>query len=361
MNGLKVKTHYLVEGCILAQDITSMTNRPIMLKKTVITNDLLEVLRAFLITEVSVEKTLVDGKTYVPKEIIDDEQEGLQQSTSFTSQYLNAVQIYKRLFTNWEAGSPVDITKVREFLIPLLEKALENQKEIFLLHHYSTKEDYFYHHAVSVGLLSGFIGKKLNMDKGDIVQLTLSGCLSDVGMSKISPTVFKKKTSLTYQDFEEIKKHPIFGYQMLQNNPFLKDYAKLAVLQHHERINGTGYPKGLNGKDLHLFSKIIAVADVYHAMTSERVYRKKHSPFKVLEMIMRDDFGKFDVKVLKALTSGLANFTIGNKVKLSNGYLAEIIFIDSHNPTRPLVKVIDTNTIIDLAKQCDIYIDEILI
>ena len=83
---------------------------------------------------------------------------------------------------------------------------------------------------------------------------------------------------------------------------------KVAILEHHERINGSGYLLRKKGDAIHIFSKIIAVADVYHAMTSERIYRKKQSPFKVMEMIMHDDFGKFDLTIVKTLLAGLTNF-----------------------------------------------------
>ncbi len=360
-SSLRVRTKFLEEGCILAQDIICMTNNPIMLKKTVITRDLLEVLRAFLVPEVSVEKNLIDGKPFVPKEVIDEEQEVSMATTSFSSHYLTAVQTYKRLFKNVQAGSPLDITKVRGFLLPLLDKALENSSEIFQIHHYSTKAEYLYHHAVSVAILSGFIGKKMNLDKGDIVQVALAGCLSDIGMAKISPNILDKKTGLTFTEFEEIRRHPEYGFSMIQKtgNTMVKDTVKIAILQHHERINGTGYPRGNKGQSLHLFSKIVAVADVYHAMTSERVYRKKHSPFKVLEMIMQDDFGKFDLQVINALMSGILNFSIGNRVKLSNGYIGEILFIDSNYPTRPLINIKDNNEIIHLEKRRDLFIEEV--
>nr|WP_257985943.1 HD-GYP domain-containing protein [Bacillus sp. M6-12] len=357
---MRVKTQYLQEGCILSQDVFSLTNRPIMTKKTVLKSDLLEVLRAFLIVEVSVEKTLIDGRPFKPAEVIDEEAEAIAAETAFSTQYLNSVQSFKKLFRSWQAGTPVDTTKLREIVLPLLNKALEKPSDIFLLHHYSTKADYLFHHAVSVALLSGFIAKKLNYEKGDILQVAMGGCLCDCGMSKISPKILEKKTSLTFSEFDEIKKHPIHGLKMLQNSSFLKEGVKFAVFQHHERLDGSGYPSGKNGKKPHPFANIVAIADVYHAMTSERIYRKKHSPYKVLEMILHDDFGKFDLAALKALISGIANFSIGSRVKLSNGYTAEILFIETNAPTRPLVKIIETNEILHLEKNRELYIEEII-
>ena len=120
-----VKTKYLVEGCILAKDINGLTNRPIMNKLTILDAELLNVLKGFLIEQVSVEKTLINGENFLPKEIIDDELKKEKEDSSFISMYLKAVQSYKRLFKNWQAGSKVEVAKVREMIIPLFDKAME--------------------------------------------------------------------------------------------------------------------------------------------------------------------------------------------------------------------------------------------
>ncbi|MBO0998256.1 HD domain-containing protein [Bacillus sp. SD075] len=159
---------------------------------------------------------------------------------------------------------------------------------------------------------------------------------------------------------EEIHAHPIFSYKMIKDSSIIKDLVKIAVLEHHGRLDGTGYPKGVKTKPMNLFSKIIAVADVFHTMTSERTYRRKQSAFKVLERILHDDFGKFDIGVVKTLLSSFANFSIGSMVKLNNGFIAEIIFIDAGSQTRPVIKVMDSEQIINLGINRKLYIEEIL-
>lgn len=215
---------------------------------------------------------------------------------------------------------------VRKFFVPLLTKALSQPKDIFLLNHYSTKQEYLYHHPVSVGVISGFLAKKLNLNKGEVIQIALAGCLSDVGMAKVDKAILEKKGSLTTEEFKEIKNHPLNSYKMLQKSPILKEHVLIAVLQHHERLNGSGYPLKKSGDKIHMYSRIIAVADVYHAMVSERNFRLKQSPYRVLEMIRQDDFGKFDITVLQALTAGIIQFSIGSEVKLSNGFVGTVVY-----------------------------------
>ncbi|WP_230176260.1 HD-GYP domain-containing protein [Peribacillus sp. Bi134] len=355
-----MKTRYLIEGCILSKEIRGLSNHPIMYEKTILTKRLIEALQAFLITEVSVEKTLIDGKKFLPKEVMDPELDEIEESSDFTELYLKSVETYKRLFKNWQAGSKVEVAMIRLIMIPLMDKALEEPGNILMLHHYCNKEEYVYHHAISIGLIGGYIAYKMKCNRADVYQAAIGGCLADCGMAKLSPRLLNKTESLTADDYEEIHAHPIFSYKMIKDSSSIKDSVKLAVLEHHGRLDGTGYPKRLKTKPMNLFSKIIAVADVFHAMTSERTYRKKQSPFKVLEMILHDDFGKFDIGVVKTLLSSFANFSMGSMVKLNNGFIAEIIFIDAVSQTRPVIKVMDSGQIINLGINRELYIEEIL-
>jgi HD-GYP domain-containing protein (c-di-GMP phosphodiesterase class II) len=362
---VRVNINELQEGCILTEDIYSWTNRPIVTKKTVLTEEIIQVLHAFLIRDVNVEKTLVNGTAFIPEEIIEDEKTRILDKSekrikSFIDLYLEAVQDYKKEFNSWQSGSSIEIGKIRAILLPLLDHLETTPAELFDLHHLSNKKDYLYHHAITVGLLSGFIGRKLNFSRGDWVQLALAGCLADCGMAKINPNILHKKTSLTSSEYQEVKKHPVYSYKLVQNTPVLRNDAKIAILQHHERIDGSGYPLGDKNSKIHSFAKVIAVADIFHAMTSERYYKSKQSPFKVLEMILQDSFGKFDMSAIKPLSSALTNFSTGSKVKLSDGQIAEILFMDELNPTRPLVKLLENDDIIHLEKNRHLFIEEVL-
>ncbi|MFD1734938.1 HD-GYP domain-containing protein [Bacillus salitolerans] len=359
---MKVQINQLQEGCILSTDVTSLTNRPIITKKTVLSKQHIKVLHAFLIREVNIESVLVNGQPFQPGEKSEEyhEENTEEKATPLISLYLKSVQEFKAYFQSWQSGSQIDIVKIRKFFIPLLERVVNAPSELFMLHHYSTKKEYLYHHSVTVGLLAGFLGKKLNYEKGEWIQVAIAGLLSDCGMAKVHPKILDKQTALLPEEYNEIKMHPTHGYKMLQNLPVIREGVKLGVFQHHERIDGSGYPLGITGEKVHPFGKIIAVADVYHAMTSERNYRSKQSPFKVLELIIQDSFGQFDIPVIQALTSGIANFSIGSKVRLSNNQIGEIVFIESKSPTRPMIKLDLNGEFIQLSKRRDLFIDEIM-
>ncbi|WP_077215239.1 HD-GYP domain-containing protein [Bacillus dakarensis] len=362
---MRVHVKELQEGCILTEDVFSLTNRPIVPKNTILTYELIQFLQAFLVKDVKVSKTLVSGQLFIPENFVEEEEEKTEQKQedaelTFSDLFLQAANLYRKEFQSWQAGMTVDVAKVRAIIVPLLHELEKAPLEILTLHHLSTEKEYLYQHSIAVGLISWFIGKKLNYKKGDLIQLALAGCLSDCGMAKVPESVLNKKGTLTSNEYNEIKNHPTHSYNLIKNSTLIRDVGKVAVFQHHERLDGTGYPIGDKVHKIHPFALIIAVADTFHAMTSARLYRKKQSPFKVMEMILQDNFGKFDISVIKALQSGIINFSIGTKVKLSNGTIAEILFFEEKSPTRPLIKLLETEEIISLEKNREIFIEEVL-
>jgi len=371
---MKIKTSHAKAGQMLVQDVFSMTNQPIVNKNTRLNSEHLRVLTRFQINEIDVLNESASGvnATRQVKDSlnnrsdprISEEQIHTQtpekEELSFPALYMQTVKRYKQLFTNWQSGSTVDMLEVRQSVLPVLEKGSSVPKEILLLHHYATSADYMYHHSIAVGILSTFLAKKLNFSSGDCIQIGLAGVLSDCGMAKVQPTLLKKSGSLTTAEFDEVKKHTIQGYNMLKKIPSIKEGVLLGVLQHHERTDGSGYPLKVKGNKLHPFSKVLAVADVYLAMTAERPYRSKQSPFKVLEMMMKDQFGKFDHQVMQAMLAGLSTLSVGSRVRLTNYDIGEIVFIEESQPTRPMIKLEASGDIIALKNRNDLFIEELL-
>jgi HD-GYP domain-containing protein (c-di-GMP phosphodiesterase class II) len=154
-----------------------------------------------------------------------------------------------------------------------------------------TSHDYYtYAHSVSVGVLGIALAKSLYKDstKHDIRALGVGFFLHDVGKVGIDPSIITKPGKLTFEEMQEMKRHPSLGYKLLYDTRQLTEEAKTIVLQHHERVDGAGYPKGLRDREIHIYGRICSIADVYDALTSDRPYRKKMSPFAALK-IMQDE------------------------------------------------------------------------
>ena len=328
---LKIHIDQLQAGCILAKNIFSVSNKLLAYKKTKIDQHLKEALQAFLVKEVEVEDFLDNGEVFQPQYKLEENIHVIEKNLeiihkkSFYQLYMDAVQCYKRLFIDWQSGASLDIAKIRKVILPLVEELEEHEREIFKLYHYCKQEDYMYHHSISVALLSAFLGGKLHYKQGDINQIALTGLLCDCGMSKLATNSITKKITLTEKEYHDIKQHPIHSYNLLKNITSIQEGVKMGVLQHHERIDQSGYPLAEKGEQLHPYSKIVAVADTYQAMVSVRPYRGRQSPFKVLEQITQDDFGKFDLSVVNELKKAIMNISVGTKVKLSSGFVAEIV------------------------------------
>jgi HD-GYP domain-containing protein (c-di-GMP phosphodiesterase class II) len=361
---MKVKPNQLQVGCILSTDVSSFSKQVLMRKKTVLNEGYIAVLKAFLVEVVTVEATLVNGNPFIPKDVSESKDEkqikDKNQIHSFMDLYLQAVKRYKRLFQSWQAGAKVELIIIRKILVSLLEKLNEEPNELMSIHHYASKEDYIYHHAVSVGVLSAYLGRKLNFSKAEEIQLGIAGMMADSGMSQIPNTILDKRVSLTSSEYEEINNHPMYSYQMIKDIPGVTDALMLGVLQHHEREDGSGYPMAVSSTKLHKFSKVIAVIDVYHAMASERFYKQKQSPFKVIEIIVKDNFGKFDIRVVQTLANLISNFSVGTRIRLNNNDKGEVVFLEPHAPIRPMIRIETTGEYIKLAERNDLYIEEII-
>ena len=352
-------------GTLLKEDIYGNTKYPILRKDTELSQELIEVLHAFGLKRVKVEERAIqkdipelEKASSINTESILDNIPGSMYE--LRKEYNEAIANYKKEFGFLRAGQRPNVPRVRALILPLVEKFIEQKKMLAMLNGLSNPDEYIYHHSIAVGILAAAIGHQLGYDKGDTLQLGLAGVLADSGMAKIAPSILEKSTFLTNEEYNEVKKHTLFSVKMIQDTPLLRQDMKLAILQHHERLDGSGYPRGEKMGTISVFSQILATADVFHAMTSERSYRPKQSPYKVIEMIKEEEFGKFDIKVVDALQRLVGSLSIGTRVKLTDGEIGEVMFIHQDNPLRPMIKKESDGTIIDLMKFRNVAVGKII-
>ncbi len=206
-----------------------------------------------------------------------------------------------------------------------------------------------YNHTMSVAVICIAIGKELRMPKQSLLDLTVAAILHDVGDSKIPQELLEKPAKLSPEEFEPIKEHSQFGHDIISEISGVSEHVKEGVLRHHERFDGSGYPGALSGKSIPLFSRIIAVADVYSALTSQRPYRDAYSPAEAIEYIMGNAGRQFDSGVVKAFLKCISPYAVGSCVKLSNGEKAVVADQNPDNPLRPTIFLMDDPTVmIDL-------------
>lgn len=195
-------------------------------------------------------------------------------------------------------------------------------------------DDYTYSHSLSTAIISMSIGIKLQWAKEDIVELGLAAILHDMGKAKIPLAILQKPGSLSPDEWALMTRHPQYGYAMLKRHGGFNDKILGAVLQHHERLNGSGYPQRLHGKDINCLAKIVAIADVYDAMTSDRCYKNASSVHLAAEQVLLNE-NLFDQPYARTLVSMLDIFPHGSRVLLDSGAEGVVVASNPEHPTRP--------------------------
>lgn len=242
----------------------------------------------------------------------------------------------------------IPMLEVRNEVIPFIQQVSEKNDFYGVLAALQSKDDYTYRHNVAVGIISTLLGKWLKLKPEDLSMLTIAATLHDIGKMMIPDEVLTKPGPLTPEEYQLMKKHTTFGYEMIRDTVGTNHMQALVALQHHERMDGSGYPFGVQGNRITDFSKIVAVADVFHAMTSDRFYRKASPLYEVLLQMEENVFGKLDPYICRVFINKLMQSMIGNEVELTDGRTGKIIMILATDPLRPLVNIEDE--FIDLSK-----------
>lgn len=214
-------------------------------------------------------------------------------------------------------------------------------------------DDYTYSHSLHVGILANKFGKWLHLNQKELSNLTTAALLHDLGKTKIKKELLTKADSLSREEYQEVKNHSEYGYQILKKSGRFSKSIMKGVLTHHERIDGSGYPLGLKGEDIPLFGRIIGICDTFDAVTTDRPYQKAISPFSAVKML-EEDFSSFDHKLKMLFIEKIPYSLIGDSVELSNGETAKVVFINPVHPESPIVKL--KNEYLDLSEQSEITI-----
>jgi HD-GYP domain-containing protein (c-di-GMP phosphodiesterase class II) len=263
----------------------------------------------------------------------------------------------KKIFEDMNILRMSDIEEIRKFAAKIqVELKFANSviKNIVL---YGSGSDTIYRHGVNVAALSTILGRWIGLSDSDLNLLTYSAIFHDFGKIKIDQHIIDKPDHLTSNEFKEIKFHPAIGYKYIKQIPFLDKSVSYGVLMHHERMDGSGYPLGLKENNIHKFARIIAIADVFDAVNSNRVYKKSKGPFEALEIIKKESLGKLDYEYCNIFLNHVVNYYIGEKVELNTKRLCKIIQIDVNNLAAPLL--LDDTEFVDLKQHKELYIEKL--
>lgn len=228
---------------------------------------------------------------------------------------------------------------IQRKLVPKIQELSINNSISNVILSLSKKDNYTYRHSIGVAVLSYLLGKWLGMEKMELKNLAIAGLLHDLGKIKISDSILNKPSRLSTGEYTEIKLHTNWGYELIRNLPEITEQQALVAFQHHEREDGSGYPLGVSGDQINYFSKIVAVADVFHTMISERVYKKPVPLYQVFQELYQHSFGLFDPTIVRCFIKNIMSKLVGDNVLLSDGLVARIVMIHPDDLINPLVEI----------------------
>lgn len=237
----------------------------------------------------------------------------------------------------------------------ITNEILQNKDLMLDMTNISLYDNNTYMHSINVAIISTMIGVDMRLNNYQLKQLSQAALLHDIGKTYIDKTILNKKAKLTDEEFKIITKHPYYGYIMFKDKDTISAVVKNAIYSHHENEDGSGYPRGLTGDKIHLFAKIIHVADVYDALISKRSYKENFNPADAFEYLLAHTNEMFDRKVVNALTNCIALYHVGTEVLLSNNEWAVVIENQKGLPTRPIV-LTKSGAKINLVNQLNITI-----
>ena len=350
-----MSTRVIKPGMILEQTIADRADRVLIARGTQLDEYLIESMRKMGITGVYIRTGVIEDKdseeqpviTAQVQQKIDKRQvkdrAKVHLSESVKKRVAEGIQY---LYQDTESSNFMDVTRS---ITNDLVKAIDDNDAIAVdISALKVSDEYTFKHSVDVATMAMIVSRQYGFNDEQVQQIGVSGLLHDIGKSKIPTEVLNKAQKLTDEEFALIKKHSLLGYEILKDKPELSNAVKMGVLQHHEKINGSGYPMGVTEEQIHIFAKIIAVTDIYDALVTERPYKKAFTPRNAVEMIMAMT-GELDLQVMQSFLESVILYPVGTNVDLSNGEKARVVANNPKFVLRPIVVGLNSGRVYELS------------
>lgn len=357
MKTKKVLTSNLKPGMVSSEAAYTYTNHLVIQSNTTLTPEIIDKLKYYAVKSVRVyipdedaskekgkntptdtpqEKAPVshgpsfDGPTYFERV------QQTEQFVEFKDNFTSSISSFKDELNDIVAKNATDVTdNMLHEVDSILGRTRNSLHLLDMMQCLRGFDDLTYTHSMNVALICNVIGSWAGFSEDDLNTLMLCGLLHDIGKLKIPAEIIQKPGKLTDEEFDLIRSHPKLGYDILRSKN-LDDRIKLAALQHHERYDGKGYPRQLAGIEINEYASIVAIADVYDAMTSNRIYRKGICPFTVISMFEKEK-DLYNPHYLYLFMKRLVEAYVNTEVILSNNERGKIVLLNQNLLSRPVV------------------------
>ncbi|MGI6776730.1 MAG: HD-GYP domain-containing protein [Acetivibrionales bacterium] len=286
-----------------------------------------------------------------------------------TKVYSDAYNTVKSVLTSVIGGNELDVPAVRETVNEIVSQVMDNEEVFMQLNGIRDMDNYTFMHSVDVCIFSVIIGKNMQLQKQELLDLATASLLHDIGKCKIPPEILFKPKQLTEEEFEIVKLHTLYGYEILTKTDGINERIACTAYQHHEKWDGTGYPCSLKGLEIDLFARIVSVADIYDAITSERIYKTRNMPYEGASYIINKSGIYVDPDIAKLFIKNIAVYPKGSIVLLNTGEIGNIVGINKNMSIKPKIQVIAHKDgppvyepyILDLTQEQDVFIVDVLL
>ena len=374
LSSIKTKKIFVFDaepGMVLAKDIFMEDGSLLMARGTVLDVDIIATISGNHVLEICI----VDAPFSPPQSVESIQQEVAEEEQKANATYYEKIrntktfQEFNKKYTEGIDNLKTQLNKIstekgeidEDELLKDSEQLLStytNRLQMFdMIHSLKAIDDLTYTHSMNVALVASIIGQWLHLSQEDVRTITLCGLLHDIGKIIITDDILYKPGKLTDEEFEIMKSHVNLGYDILKEKN-IDARVKEACLLHHEKCNGTGYPFGIESDKIPVYAKIIAVADIYDAMTSNRAYRGAVCPFTVIRMMEQECFSTLDPSITLPFLRNVVTSYLHTNVKLSDGTIGEVMLVNEMNLSRPTIAC--DGKFIDLSKARDLTITAII-
>lgn len=257
--------------------------------------------------------------------------------------HATAKNYINHVMQNVRDGKEINVREARALVSDLANDIVDNPTALIWLTQLKNRDEYTSMHSLNVCILSLFFGRSLRLGNQQLNELGLGALLHDIGKLRVPLEILNKPGALTDEEFEIMKKHTTDGYNLLKEKPEISQLSLDIIQHHHERIDGGGYPYGLQNGQIGLYSKIVKIVDVYDAVTSKRIYHNEVPPYVALNCIYSDRNTAFDEKLVQQFLKHVGIYPVGSTVELSTGEVGVVTSVNEKRHLTPtLLLVLDT-------------------
>lgn len=357
---VRLASSELRPGMVVAEDVYTYTGQLLLPIGAVLTDNAITKLEFYSIMQVRVEDPKEEEKdeTEPPAVTFSEKIKASPEFKEFKATFTRELPKFKRVLEYASTNKVrLQMDVLNSFTVNIMGKE-ENYVRVFdMLHNMREYDDATYVHSINVALMCNAFARWLKLSEEDVQMATICGLLHDIGKIAVPKDIIEKPDILTDDEFLIVKRHTIDGYNYLKPQK-LPDHVRNTALMHHERNDGSGYPLGVKGEKIDFFAKLVAIVDVYDAMTSARCYRGPLCPFKVVAIFESEGLIKYDIGLIMTFLENIVNTYISNTVRLSDGRCGEIVYINKNALSKPTVQI--GNEYVNLSITPNLYIEEVL-